>query len=121
VPMRSCCPLNLKKEKEKKEQKQEKWVYRHIKKNMHLKISLPNLCSHPNSLQNSLWSSTTKDIITEIVWWAKLSMSEDKQTFVPYFFSKTISYSTNNLLIQVIHSICIQAVNIEQNIYSLIQ
>jgi len=54
VPMRSCCPLNLKKQEQKKEQKQEKWVYRHIKKNMHLKISFPNLCSHPNSLQNSL-------------------------------------------------------------------
>ena len=32
VPMRSCCPLNLKNQKEKKEQKQEKWVYRHVKK-----------------------------------------------------------------------------------------
>jgi hypothetical protein len=48
-------------------------------------------------------------------------MSEDKQTFTPYFFSKTVRYSTNYLLVQVIHSICIQAINIEQYMYSLIQ
>uniref|UniRef100_A0A2P2LDA3 Translocase of chloroplast n=1 Tax=Rhizophora mucronata TaxID=61149 RepID=A0A2P2LDA3_RHIMU len=34
-------------------------------------------------------------------------MSEHKQTFAPNFFTKAIRDSTNYLLIQVIHSICI--------------